>query len=149
MSKFSFKDKNVLITGASGGLGSAMVKFLADWKARLVLTSRSENALKDLILKLPRKLESKGIDIINIYPGTVATAFEENAFREEERPGLCPKDRCGRPRFRIAQKVLEAAAGPPGEVWLERAGKWFSTAALVWPSHVDRRLATLRDQGYS
>jgi short-subunit dehydrogenase/MoaA/NifB/PqqE/SkfB family radical SAM enzyme len=264
MGKFSFKDKNVLITGASGGLGSAMVKYLADWEARVVVTSRSEEALRELIFKLPRKenavaitadlskpgeatklaqnaisafghidvlinnagvgyfallqeateenirrlfevntfsplalikallpqmqnhgsgrlvnivscagrvpiptvgvyggsksslavmantmrleLEPRGIDIINIYPGTVATAFEEHAFREEERPGLCPKEKCGQPRFRIAQKVLDAAAGPPGEVWLERTGKWYSTAALVWPSFVDRRLATLRDQ---
>jgi MoaA/NifB/PqqE/SkfB family radical SAM enzyme len=76
----------------------------------------------------------------------VATAFEENAFREEERPGLCPHDICGEPRFRTAQKVLKAAAGPPGEVWLERAGKWYSTAALIWPNYVDRRLASLRDQ---
>ena len=48
MKKFSFKGKNVLITGASGGLGSAMVKFLADWKARLVVTSPSDNALFDI-----------------------------------------------------------------------------------------------------
>jgi short-subunit dehydrogenase/MoaA/NifB/PqqE/SkfB family radical SAM enzyme len=264
MKPYSFKDRNILITGASGGLGSALVKLLAEKGARLVLTSRSEKALNELISKLPFKenavaltadlskpgeaerlaraavsalghidvlinnagvgyfalmeeateenirhlfevntlsplvlinsllpemqkraggrvvnilscagrvpiptvgvyggsksalavmtntmrleLEPKGIDIINIYPGTVATAFEEHAFREEERPGLCPKDVCGEPRFRIAQKVIEAAAGPPGEVWLERAGKWYSTAALIWPPAVDRRLTTLRDK---
>jgi short-subunit dehydrogenase/MoaA/NifB/PqqE/SkfB family radical SAM enzyme len=264
MKPYSFKDRNILITGASGGLGSALVKLLAEKGARLVLTSRSEKALNELISKLPFKenavaltadlskpgeaerlaraavsalghidvlinnagvgyfalmeeateenirhlfevntlsplvlinsllpemqkraggrvvnilscagrvpiptvgvyggsksalavmtntmrleLEAKGIDIINIYPGTVATAFEEHAFREEERPGLCPKDVCGEPRFRIAQKVIEAAAGPPGEVWLERAGKWYSTAALIWPPAVDRRLTTLRDK---
>jgi short-subunit dehydrogenase/MoaA/NifB/PqqE/SkfB family radical SAM enzyme len=264
MNKFSFKQKNVLITGASGGLGSALTKLLADRGARLVVTSRSEKALNELISNLPLKedavsisadlsepgeaarlvqdaisafgridvlinnagvgyfalmeeateenirrlfevntfsplalikallpemqkkgsgrlvnivscagrvpiptvgvyggsksalaimantmrleLAPQGIDIINIYPGTVATAFEEHAFREEERPGLCPKDICGQPRFRIAQEILEAAAGPPGEVWLERAGKWYSTAALIWPDYVDRRLATLRDQ---
>ncbi len=264
MNKFSFKQKNVLITGASGGLGSALTKLLADRGARLVVTSRSEKALNELISNLPLKedavsisadlsepgeaarlvqdaisafgridvlinnagvgyfalmeeateenirrlfevntfsplalikallpemqkkgsgrlvnivscagrvpiptvgvyggsksalaimantmrleLAPQGIDIINIYPGTVATAFEEHAFREEERPGLCPKDICGQPRFRIAQEILEAAAGPPGEVWLEHAGKWYSTAALIWPDYVDRRLATLRDQ---
>ena len=264
MKSYSFKDKHVLITGASGGLGSAMVKFLADMGARLAVTSRSEKALSQLISELPQKkntvaitadlsqsreveklareaisvlghidvlinnagvgyfalmeeatpenmrqlfevntfapmamiqallpqmkkkgggriinivscagrvpiptvgvyggsksalavmtntmrleLAPKGIDIINIYPGTVATAFEEHAFREEDRPGLCPKEQCGEPRFTIAQKVLEAAAGPPGEVWLERAGKWFSTASLIWPQHVDRRLSALRDK---
>lgn len=264
MIPYSFDGKHVLVTGASGGLGSALVKFLADKGARLAVTSRSEKALKQLIAGLPGnenaialpadlsqpreterlareviaalghidvlinnagvgyfalmeeatpenmrhlfevntfapmaliqallpqmkkrgsgriinivscagrvpiptvgiyggsksalavmantmrlELEPQGIDIINIYPGTVGTAFEEHAFREEDRPGLCPKDRCGEPRFTIAQKILEAASGPPGEVWLERAGKWFSTAALIWPQHVDRRLAALRDK---
>jgi short-subunit dehydrogenase/MoaA/NifB/PqqE/SkfB family radical SAM enzyme len=264
MKPYSFKDKHVLITGASGGLGSALAKFLADKGARLAITSRSEKALNQLISELPGngdavpitadlsqpneaeklarealsalghidvlinnagvgyfalmeettaenmrhlfevntfapmaliqallpqmqtrgsgriinivscagrvpiptlgvyggsksalavmtntmrlEFEPKGIDIINIYPGTVATAFEEHAFREEDRPGLCPHDRCGEPRFTIAQKILEAAAGPPGEVWLERAGKWLATAALIWPQHVDRRLAGLRDK---
>ncbi|MGD8412046.1 MAG: SDR family NAD(P)-dependent oxidoreductase, partial [Desulfobacterales bacterium] len=264
MKLYDFKGKHVLVTGASGGLGSALVKLLADRGAFLAITSRSEKALNELISQMPQKenvhaitadlsqpggaarlaqeaaaalghidvlvnnagvgyfalmeeaseenirhlfevntvsplmlikallpemqkrghgrvvnilscagrvpiptvavyggsksalavmtntmrleLEPKGIDIINIYPGTVATAFEEHAFREEERPGLCPHDICGEPRFRIAQKVLKAAAGPPGEVWLERAGKWFSTAALIWPNYVDRRLSLLRDQ---
>ena len=106
----------------------------------------SKSALAVMTNTMRLELEPRGIDIINIYPGTVATAFEEHAFREEERPGLCPKDICGEPRFSIAQKVLQAAAGPPGEVWLERAGRWFSTAALIWPRHVDRRLTTLRDK---
>ena len=264
MGTYAFKDKHVLITGASGGLGSALVKLLAEKGARLVITSRSEKALIELISKLPPnknavaitadlskpgeaarlareavsalgyidvlinnagvgyfalmeeateenirhlfevntlsplvlvktllpemqkradgrvvnilscagrvpiptagvyggsksalavmantmrlELEPQGIDIINIYPGTVATAFEEHAFHEEERSGLCPKEVCGEPRFRIAQKVLKAAAGPPGEVWLERAGKWYSTAALIWPHALDRRLTALRDK---
>lgn len=264
MGTYAFKGKHVLITGASGGLGSALAKLLAEEGARLVVTSRSEKALNELISKLSHnegavaitadlsvageaaklageavsalghidmvinnaglgyfalmqeateenirhlfevntfsplaliktllphmqkrgggrvvnilscagrvpiptvgvyggsksalavmantmrlELQPEGIDIINIYPGTVATAFEEHAYREEERPGLCPKDICGEPRFRIAQKVIQAAAGPAGEVWLERAGKWFSTAALIWPNYVDRRLSALRDK---
>jgi short-subunit dehydrogenase/MoaA/NifB/PqqE/SkfB family radical SAM enzyme len=264
MKHYSFKGKHVLVTGASGGLGSTLAKLLAEEGARLAVTSRSQKALNELISKLPNnedavaiaadlsisgeaeklageavsalgridvlinnagvgyfalmeeateenirhlfevntlsplvliktllpemqkrgggrvvnilscagrvpiptvgvyggsksalavmtntmrlELQPEGIDIINVYPGTVATAFEEHAFREEERPGLCPKDICGEPRFRIAQKVLEAAGGPPGEVWLERAGKWYSTAALIWPHAVDRRLTRLRDK---
>ena len=264
MTSYSFEGKHVLITGASGGLGSAIAKMMADRGASLVVSSRSELALDQLISQMPLKenavaisadlsqpgeaanlahkavaalghidvlvnnagvgyfalmeeateenirhlfevntlsplvliktllpemqkrgsgrvvnilscsgrvpiptvgvyggsksalavmantmrleLEPKGIEVINIYPGTVATAFEEHAFREEERPGLCPHDICGEPRFRIAQKVLRAAAGSPGEVWLERAGKWYSTAALIWPKYMDQRLASLRDQ---
>ena len=264
MKHYAFKDRHILVTGASGGLGSALAKLLAEKGARLALTSRSETALNELISKLPVKenavaiaadlsrpgeaerlaqtavsalghidvlinnagvgyfalmeettednirnlfevntlspliliktllpqmqkraggrvvnilsgagrvpipsvgvyggsksalavmtntmrleLEPKGIDIINIYPGTVATSFEENAFREEDRPGLCPKEVCGEPRFRTAQKILEAAAGPPGEVWLERTGRWYSAAALILPRAVDRRLSALRDK---
>ena len=264
MKPYSLDGKRILITGASGGLGSALVKLIAQQNVRLAVTSRSETALDELISKLPHRehavaitadlaqpgeavrlvdeaisalghidvlinnagvgyfalmaeaseenirhlfevntlsplmlikallpqmlkrgagrvvnilscagrvpipsvgvyggsksalavmantmrleLEPNGIDIINVYPGTVATAFEEHAFREEDRPGLCPHDVCGQPRFRIAREVLDAAVGPPGEVWLESAGKWFSTAALIWPKSIDRRLATLRDR---
>jgi MoaA/NifB/PqqE/SkfB family radical SAM enzyme len=92
------------------------------------------------------ELESKGIDIINIYPGTVDTAFEENALRQEDRPGLCATDRCGEPRFHTARNVIKAAAGPAGEVWLDRPGRWLAVAALVWPNYVDRRLASFRDK---
>jgi len=42
-------------------------------------------------------------------------------------------------------KILEAVKGPPGEIWLETQGKWFSTAAIILPRFV-RRLASLRDK---
>ncbi|MFH1490713.1 MAG: SDR family NAD(P)-dependent oxidoreductase [Pseudomonadota bacterium] len=264
MDKYSFSGKHVLVTGASGGLGSAMVRNLADMGARMVITSRSMNALNELIGTLPEgtsiipitadlsrpgeaanlarealealgfidvlfnnagvgyfalmeeateenirhlfelntfspliliknllphmrvrgsgrvvnivsaagrvpiptvgvyggsksalavmtntmrlELEPAGIDVINIYPGTAATSFEENALREEKRPGLCPMDSCGLPRFDMAEKVLGAASGPPGEVWLEWQGKWMATAALAWPAMIERSLAPLRDR---
>ena len=264
MKKLSFADKHVLVTGASGGLGSAIAKNLAAEGASLAISSRSEKTLNELISTLPKttravpiaadlsnpddtrqlaekaiealghidalfnnagvgyfslmeeakeenirhlfevntfaplalikallphmlqrgqgrivnivsaagrvpiptvgvyggsksalavmtntmrlELEPKGIDIINVYPGTLDTAFEENALREEDRPGLCPRERCGEPRFYIAKKILDAAKGPSGEIWLESQGKWFSTAALVLPNFVERRLASLRDK---
>ena len=264
MKSYSFSGKHVLVTGASGGLGSAMVRDLADMGARMVVTSRSMKALNELISTLPEgtravpltadlsrqgdaetlarqaiealghidvlfnnagigyfalmeeaseesirhlfelntfspliliktlmprmksggggriinivsaagrvpiptvgvyggsksalavmtntmrlELAPAGIDIINIYPGTVATSFEENALREEERPGLCPRESCGLPRFDMAEKVLAAASGPPGEVWLEWQGKWMAIAALAWPGLVEGRLAPVRDR---
>ncbi len=264
MSLYNFKDKHVLITGATGGLGSALVRLLASAGARLVITARSDKALDELTQAppsdhpiialtadltrpdqtrqlarralaqlghidvlinnagigyyalmreateanlrhlfelntiapllliqelLPRmtarghgriitigscagripipsmgvygasktalttmtntlrmELAPQGIAVINIYPGTMDTAFEENALREEERPGLCPRERCGRPRTEMAQQVMNAAAGPPGDVWLERAGKWMSAAALLSPRWVDHRLAAVRDK---
>ncbi|MCA1959248.1 MAG: SDR family NAD(P)-dependent oxidoreductase [Desulfomonile sp.] len=264
MGRYSFDGKNVLVTGASGGLGSTLVRKLADLGARLVVTSRSAKALDELISGLPTaaditpiiadlsvpgdaktlaesaldavghidvlfnnaglgyfalmeetteerirylfevntfsplaliralvphmksrgggrivnivsaagrvpipsvgvyggsksalavmtntmrlELAPFGIDIINVYPGTIDSSFEENALRESNRSGLCPTDRCGEPKFRIADQVLEAAAGKPGEVWLERQGKRLAVAALIWPAFVERRLKALRDK---
>jgi short-subunit dehydrogenase/molybdenum cofactor biosynthesis enzyme MoaA len=264
MENFSFTDKHVLVTGATGGLGSAIAKNLAAAGATLVVSSRSERALNELISAFPKttravpiaadlinpgdtlqlaekaieaighidvlfnnagvgyfslmeetkeenirhlfevntfaplalikallphmlkrgqgriinivscagrvpiptvgiyggsksalavmtntmrlELQPKGIDIINVYPGTLDTAFEENALREEARPGLCPRERCGEPRFYIANKILEAAKDAPGEIWLEPKGKWSSAAAIVFPGFVERRLASLRDK---
>jgi len=264
MPNYSFEGKHVLVTGASGGLGSAMVRRLAELGAHMVVTSRSMKALDELISLLPgsrqiipltadlsipgeseelaRKalealgfidvlfnnagvgyfalmeeakeeslrhifevntfsplmlikalvphmkargggriinivscagrvpiptvgvyggsksalavmtntmrfeLAPSGIDIVNVYPGTIGTSFEENALRERERPGLCPADTCGIPRFDMASKVLSAAAGPPGEAWLERQGKWMSVGELVWPGFVEKRLKAVRDR---
>lgn len=264
MKKYSFKNKHVLVTGASGGLGSALVQRLARTGARLAVSSRSSNALNELIATLPAgtsvfpvtadlskpgeaekladeavralghidvlfnnagigyfslmaeatetnlrhlfevnafspllliqallpqmkkrgsgriinvissgfrvpiptvgvyngskaalsamsntmrlELAPSNVDMINIYPGTIDTAFEENALHQDDRPGLCPIDRCGRPRFDVADKVLKAAAGASGEVWLEREGKWYSALSIVFQKWIDRRLAAVRDK---
>lgn len=264
MGNYRFDRKHVLVTGATGGLGSALVRRLADMGASLVLSARSEVALRELVAYLPEgtsaavipadlsvpgeaerlaqeamasggridvlinnagigyfalleeatqesirhlfevntlspimlikmllpqmkaagsgriinivssagrvpipsvsvyggsksalavmantmrlEVSSSGIDIINIYPGTVDTAFEENALRERERPGLCALDRCGSPRFDIADQVLKAAAGSAGEFWLEPPGKWLSAASILWPRAVDKRLARIREK---
>ena len=76
----------------------------------------------------------------------MATAFEVNALRENERPGLDPGGRSGRPVDEIASLILEAAKGEAGEVWLEREGRWMAAAALMWPALVERRLRPLRDR---
>ncbi|MBW1942028.1 MAG: SDR family NAD(P)-dependent oxidoreductase [Deltaproteobacteria bacterium] len=264
MDKYSFSGKHVLVTGASGGLGSALVSGLAEMRAHLVVSSRSLKAANELISNLPEKTRAKaieadlsipgqaemlgqkaidamgcievlfnnagigyfalmeetteenirnlyqvntfspmalikallpqmkgrgagriinivsctgrvpvptvgvyggsktalavmantmrlelapaGIDIINIYPGTVATSFEENALREKGRPGLHPKDFFGAPIAVVSKKILAAAAGPPGEVWLDRAAKLMAGTALKSPKIVDRRLGILRDK---
>jgi len=264
MKEFSFKGKNVLITGASGGLGSTLVKHLAEMGSHLVISSRSYDMLNNLIstlteetqiipipadLSLPGKaeklaekavsalghidvlfnnagigyfalmeeatdenirylfelntfaplnlisallpqmksrgegriinivscagrvpvpsvgiyggsktalavmtntmrleLEPEGIDIINIYPGTVDTSFEENALREKKRPGLRPRDHFGVSTSIISKNILTVATGPSGEVWLNRGSKMLATASLDWPKLADRRLAPLRDK---
>lgn len=106
----------------------------------------SKSALATMANTMRLELEPIQIDIINVYPGTIDSSFEENALRERDRPGLCPTDRCGDPKWEIADQVLKAAEGPPGEVWLDRKGKWFSVAALIWPKYVDRRLKAVQDK---
>lgn len=263
MKNYDFREKHVLITGATGGLGSALARKLAETGARLAVSARSEKALAELVSTFPEtdavtftadlavpgeaktlaqkaldamghidvlfnnagigyfatmeeaveesirhlfevntfaplaliktllpkmkaigggrivnivscagrvpipsvgvyggsksalavmantmrlELAPYGIDIINIYPGTTDTSFEENALREEARPGLCPSDSCGLPRFDMAKNILRSASGPPGEIWLEPQGKWLSTAAIMWPKYVDKKLGPIRDR---
>jgi short-subunit dehydrogenase/MoaA/NifB/PqqE/SkfB family radical SAM enzyme len=264
MDPFSFKGKNILVTGAGGGLGSLLVKDLAETGSCLVVSSRSSEALNELSANLSKKssiipipadlslpgqaealaekaitetgyidvlfnnagigyfalmeeatdktirylfevntfspmslikallpqmktrgsgriinivsctgrvpvpsvgvyggsksalavmtntmrleLEPFGIDIINIYPGTIDTPFEENALRENKRPGLQPIDHFGTSSDIVSKNILASAAGPPGEVWLDRGARWLATASLDWPKLADRRLAPLRDR---
>lgn len=49
----NLKDKSVLITGASEGIGAALAVALAAKGARLVLAARSEDKLKSLAAQLP------------------------------------------------------------------------------------------------
>jgi short-subunit dehydrogenase len=264
MKPFSFSGKNILVTGASGGLGSSLVKDLAEAGSHLVISSRSYGTLTQLISTLPAEtrisavstdlsvpgnaevlvrkaiaslghidvlfnnagigyfalmeeatdenirylfevntfaplalirallphmkhrkkgriinivscagrvpvpsegvyggsktalavmtntmrleLEPAGIKIINIYPGTTDTSFEENALREKERPGLHPTDNFGVSSLIISKTIITAAAGPSGEVWLDKGSKWLATIALDWPKFADSRLMPLRDR---
>ncbi len=103
----------------------------------------SKSALAVMANTMRLELEGRGIDVVNVYPGTVDTSFEENAFREQGRDRLCPMEHCGAPREEIAGKIIEAARGPAGEVFLDRKGWWMSVKSLVLPKTVDRRMAPL------
>ncbi len=106
----------------------------------------SKSALAVMANTMRLELEPKGIDILNIYPGTVNNSFEKNAMREEDRTGLCSTADCGEVEEVIAAQILRAANGPAGETWLERPGKWLALAAIAWPSLVDNKLQGLRNR---
>ena len=44
--QFSFKGKHILLTGASGGLGSSLVKALSEMGSHMVISSRSSAILE-------------------------------------------------------------------------------------------------------
>ena len=49
MKPFLFKNKNILITGAAGGLGSALSRMLSKRGANLVISDRSQETLDRLV----------------------------------------------------------------------------------------------------
>ena len=106
--------------------------------------SKSALAMMANIMRL--ELEPAGVDVLNIYPGTVDTEFETKACRERDRPGLCPQGGCGRPAEETVALILKAAKGPAGEYWLESQGRRMAASAILKPASVDRTLRPLRDR---
>ncbi|TAL35334.1 MAG: SDR family NAD(P)-dependent oxidoreductase [Spirochaetes bacterium] len=104
----------------------------------------SKSALAIMMNTMRLELAGTGVDVINIYPGTAATAFEENALREPGRDRICPRETCGDPRDEVAREVFEASKGMPGEKWLDRSGRAMAVLSLLWPRRVERRLEPLR-----
>ena len=106
----------------------------------------SKSALAVMTNTMRLELAPKKVDVVNIYPGTINDSFERNAMSENNRTGICPDDDCGVEEKTIAAQILSAAAGKPGEVWLEKNGKWMALSAIAWPGMVDRKLAHLRNK---
>jgi len=106
----------------------------------------SKSALAMMANTMRLELEPAGVDVLNIYPGTVDTPFEEKACRERGRPGLCPQGGCGRPVDESVDLILDAAVRPAGEYWLEPQGRRMAASAILKPASVDRKLRPLRDR---
>jgi len=106
----------------------------------------SKSALAMMANTMRLEVEPAGVDVLNIYPGTVDTDFEEKACRERSRSGLCPQGGCGRPLDETVELILKAAVRPAGEYWLEAHGRRMAAAAILKPASVDRKLRPLRDR---
>ena len=70
------RDKVIIVTGASGGIGSATAKYLASQGAQLVLAARSADKLKELEAELPGSLSvptdmTKSADVQNLVNKTM------------------------------------------------------------------------------
>lgn len=72
---FDWRDKRVIITGGSRGLGLVIARQLADQGARIAITARSENQLANALADLRRR----GADAI-AYPCDVRDLSAVNAF---------------------------------------------------------------------
>lgn len=79
----TLKDKKVLITGASGGIGNSMVKLFSNAGAIVGLAARNEEKLKNLASELPNKSYIFKIDLSNL--AEVETFFE---MADKEMDGI-------------------------------------------------------------
>jgi 3-oxoacyl-[acyl-carrier protein] reductase len=70
------KDKVTLITGASRGIGTAMARRFAQEGAKLILTARNQDALKNLALELEKETSAKPM----IHSGDVRDSADVQAL---------------------------------------------------------------------
>ena len=59
----NYKDKTVLITGASSGIGESFAKQLDELGSKLILTARSEDKLNKLASQIPNGKFGKPSDV--------------------------------------------------------------------------------------
>lgn len=105
----------------------------------------SKTALAVLGNVMRLEIEPAGIVIVNVYPGTVDSGFEQHADREAGRIGLSPGGGVGRTVEDAAAEILDVSMGAGGEFWLEAEGRRMAADAILAPQVVDRQLAPLRD----
>ncbi len=72
----NYKDKNVIVTGASGGMGRILCKRLKDQGAKLSVCSNDEAQMKELLNELGNDVFAKVIDITK--ENDVAAFFKES-----------------------------------------------------------------------
>lgn len=81
----SFKNKTVLITGASSGIGEEFAKLLAADGATLILTARSEEKMQTLANSLG---ESYNVDV-HVFPGDLSLPkTPQQVFNQIQKAGL-------------------------------------------------------------
>ena len=108
MEQYSFSGKHVLVTGASGGLGSALVKDLAGMGARLAVSSRSIKPLEELISTLPDATRVKPIMADLSRPGDA---------KNPARLVASPKKRQGLPTVLTPDETVSLLVASGGPAW--------------------------------
>ena len=105
----------------------------------------SKLALAVLSNTLRLESEPLGIRVLDVYPGTLNTDFDDHAYRESGRPGLCPQAECGADPGRAAERIVAAMGRGSGELWLDPRARLIARLAAVWPRCLQRTPQLLRD----
>ena len=63
--KYNYKNKNVLITGATGGIGSALIDVFYSNEYNLFVTGSNKEKLHSIKSKYPKNLEICSCDLSN------------------------------------------------------------------------------------
>ncbi|RKZ90787.1 MAG: hypothetical protein DRQ40_10620, partial [Gammaproteobacteria bacterium] len=105
----------------------------------------SKSALAVLSNTLRLECEPLGIQVLDVYPGTLNTDFDDHAYRESGRPGLCPQGECGTDPGHAAERIVAAMARGSGELWLDSRARLIARLAALWPRWLQRTLRQLRD----
>ena len=81
-----YKDKTILITGASSGIGECFAETLDKMGAKLILTARSEDKLNDMAAKMNNVMVIPGDLSDKEYPEKLhAEIKEKNIINADER----------------------------------------------------------------
>lgn len=80
------KDKNILITGATSGIGYEMAHQFAEEGANLILTGRKQGKLADMETELPGNIVSVPFDLMNL--GDIEEIFQTAKERLGKLDGM-------------------------------------------------------------
>lgn len=109
----------------------------------------SKAAFSTMARTLRLEVAPAGIKVFNFYPGPIATSFNKNALRENDRGGFYSCGTDASDPDQIAGKVLSALNGKAGDFWLDLFSKWIALTGTIWPNLSDLRLSPLRDMAVS
>lgn len=110
MTNSPFRDKSILITAASGGIGTATSERLAKQGCSLVLTARRAEKLNELASRLTKL----GAAAVSVIPADMADYSSVGSFAKQLSDRDIHLDGCV---FMVPQPHRAAETMPPNEEW--------------------------------
>lgn len=139
-------DQVLVITGASSGIGLATARLAARRGARLVLASRSREALRDLTHEIAEEggdaiqvvadVRIRAVAVTLVKPGAIDTPFPLNAknYLDAEPQHLPPVYSPDS----VARAILHCAETPTRDVYVGAGGKYQAAMGHDAPRFADR-----------